>query len=160
MHLPTKKSFEPPGARGGLRFWVGYAVYSLLSAFILGSERPSVEKLSRILVFAVLFGSYILTLSYPGTLVFIAGFGGMFSGIGVRALLWLDLRSQWAHCSVRGTDVWAEKKKAGLYCPKRTLDLIIRIKSKRRAICRGEYAGHTLGLFLDGSPALQQEAED
>lgn len=69
-------------------FWLGYLVFGLFGAFILGTGRPAFERVGRILTFVVLVISYLISVRYPGTIVFTAGFVGLFSGLGVRVIFW------------------------------------------------------------------------
>jgi hypothetical protein len=90
----------------------------LFGVFLLGSGRPVVERVSRIFAFLILVASALIYVRYPGTLSFTAGFVGLFSGIGLRAIWYVNFQAEYVHCSVCGTNVWATKKKNGVFCNK------------------------------------------
>ncbi len=99
-------------------FWLGYLVFGLFGAFILGSGNPLIDRVSRILAFVVLLISYLVSLRYPGTLVFTAGFVGLFSGLGLRAMFWDTSRGKWAYCNSCGRRMLTMRRENGVYCSK------------------------------------------
>ncbi len=99
-------------------FWLGYLVFGLFGAFILGSGNPSFERGSRILTFVVLVVSYLVSLRYPGTLVFTAGFVGLFSGLGLRVMFWDTSQGKWAYCATCGRQMQITTNENGIFCSK------------------------------------------
>jgi hypothetical protein len=99
-------------------FWLGYLVFGLFGAFILGSGNPLIDRVSRILAFVVLVVSYLVSLRYPGTLVFTAGFVGLFSGLGLRAMFWDRTKGKWVYCDTCGRRMLTTQSENGVYCIK------------------------------------------